>query len=254
MNLQTKLVDVNTDNLRDYPQAICFINAKHKTWHNKADWLAAQFKHGLKIKLLFLEGVKRPFGFIEYVPGEHCWRPVSAKGYMFIHCLWTNGRKFQRQGLGGMLIDEAVRDAKGMLGVAAVTSSKAFMADRRVFEKSGFKLTREMGTEQLMVKQLKKGPKPEFNDWEKELAKQKGLTMVYSKQCPWVARFIEDVQPVLKQSKLKPKIIELKTAKQAQKAPSPYGSFNLIYNGKLLSDRYISITRLKNIVKKEMAK
>jgi hypothetical protein len=52
--------------------------------------------------------------------------------------------------------------------------------------------------------------------------------------------------------KLEPDIIEIKTAKQAQKAPSLYGIFNLIYNGKLLSDRYISTTRFLNIINKEI--
>ncbi|MCP4751421.1 MAG: hypothetical protein GY866_11040 [Proteobacteria bacterium] len=43
-----------------------------------------------------------------------------------------------------------------------------------------------------------------------------------------------------------------KNAEDAQKAPSLYGVFNLIYKGKLLADRNISITRFKNIVKKEI--
>jgi len=75
---------------------------------------------------------------------------------------------------------------------------------------------------------------------------------VYSKQCPWVARFIDESQPIFKKEKLDLKIIELTTAGQAQKAPSLYGVFNLIYNGKLLADRYISTTRLSNIIRKDI--
>ena len=47
-------------------------------------------------------------------------------------------------------------------------------------------------------------------------------------------------------------ITEIKTAKEAQQAPSGYGVYSLVYNGKLLSDHYISNTRFKNILKKEI--
>ena len=52
----------------------------------------------------------------------------------------------------------------------------------------------------------------------------------------------------------KPRIIELKTAEEAQNAPSVYAAFNLIHKGRLLADRYISTTRFKNILNKELKK
>ena len=108
------------------------------------------------------------------------------------------------------------------------------------------------GKEQLLVKQFKDGPPPSINNWEAELKKYSGLTMIYSKQCPWVVRFIEESKPILAKEGLKCDVIELKSASQAQKAPSLYSSFNLIHNGKLLADRYISTTRFMNILKKEL--
>ena len=57
---------------------------------------------------------------------------------------------------------------------------------------------------------------------------------------------------MLKEEKLRLKKVELKTAAQAQQAPSLYGVFSLVHNGKLLADRYISVTRFKNIIKKEI--
>jgi hypothetical protein len=47
-------------------------------------------------------------------------------------------------------------------------------------------------------------------------------------------------------------VTELKNAEQAQNAPSIYATFNLIYNGKLLIDHYISNTRFLNIINKEL--
>jgi len=43
---------------------------------------------------------------------------------------------------------------------------------------------------------------------------------------------------------------ELKNAKQAQNAPSIYATFNLIYDGKLIVDHYISQRRFQNIIDK----
>lgn len=252
MEFTAKIVEVNTENIEDHPQVICFINQKHEYYHKKIDWLKEQFKNGLKIKLLYIDQDKKPVGFIEYVPGENCWRSVSAKGYMFIHCLWINGKKYQKQGLGGLLIKEVEKDAANMKGVAVITSGNSFMANSDIFTKNGYVKISESGKDQLMVKQCKKGALPSINDWQKELNRYKGLTIVYSRQCPWVARFIEEAKPIFEKEKLNPDIIEIKTAEQAQKAPSLYAVFNLIYNGKLLADRYISTTRFSNIVRKEI--
>lgn len=106
------------------------INPKHELYHLKIDWLKQQYKEGLKTKLLDLAGEKKPVGFIEYIPGRYCWRAVDAKGYMFIHCLWTYGKKHQHKGLGRFLIKEVEKDAKAMLGVAVVTRDKSFMANK----------------------------------------------------------------------------------------------------------------------------
>ena len=252
MNFNPTIVDVTSDNIDKHPQAICFINPKQETYHKKVEWLENQFTNGLKIRLLYIENEKRPVGFIEYVPGEYCWRAVNAKGYMFIHCLWINGKKYQHQGLGSLLIKEAEYDAKNMLGVAVLTSDNAFMAGKSIFQKNSYNMISESGKEQLMIKQFKEGLLPSFNNWQKELATYKNLTIVYSKQCPWVPRFIEEVKPILEKEKLEPDIVEIENAEQAQKAPSLYGVFNLIYNGKLLSDRYISTTRFSNIIKKNV--
>ena len=252
MNFETNIVEVTADNLAEHPQAICFINPKHEFYHKKIDWLKTQFENELKIKLLYLEGEKRPIGFIEYVPGEYCWRSVSAKGYLFIHCLWTNGKKYQHQGLGTLLLEEVEKDARRMSGVAVITSDKSFMANKDIFIKHGYNLISESGKEQLLAKQIRDGSLPSINNWQAELAKYNGLTIVYSNQCPWVARFVEEVKPILEEKKLVPRVVELKSAAQAQKAPSLYGIFNLIYDGKLLADRYISTTRFLNIVKKEI--
>lgn len=247
-----ELVDVNKDNISDYPPR-CFLNPKHLAYLTKKNWLMKRFSEGMKIKQLYLE--KKLVGFIEYVPGENAWRAVDAKDYLFIHCIWISPNKLKEKGLGSRLVNEVIKDAEkaGKMGVAVVTSKGSFMADKFLFLKNGFKLVSSAKPSyDLLVKKLKEGPNPKFRDSEKQLSEYEGLHIVYSNQCPWVSRFIGEVGSVVKKEGLKLKVTKMKNAKDAQNAPSVYGSFNLIYNGKLLSDHYISITRFKNIIKKEI--
>jgi len=44
------------------------------------------------------------------------------------------------------------------------------------------------------------------------------------------------------------------SAREAQNAPSYYGVFNLLWNGRLLADHYVSKGRFKNILRKEILK
>ncbi|MCU0276582.1 MAG: N-acetyltransferase [Acidobacteria bacterium] len=253
-----RVVEVTEANIAEHPGAICFINPRHPLYRPKVEWLRKRFSEGLRIRLLYLPGENRPrhggagrpAGFIETVPGESCWRAVKAEGYLFIHCLWTTGSKIQHQGLGSLLLQEAEREARGMRGVAALASDGSFMAKQKIFLKNGYAVVAESGTEQLLSKRFKKGPLPAIHDWRAELTKRQGWSIIYSKQCPWVARFIEEARPIFAKFDLQPIVTELKTAAQAQQAPSLYGVFSLIHNGKLLADRYISTTRLATILKK----
>jgi GNAT superfamily N-acetyltransferase len=249
--LEANIIDVTAANIGEHPQAICFINPKHEHFHHKVDWLEQQFKNGLKIKLLYPAGEKRAVGFIEYVPGEHCWRGVNAKGYMFIHCVWINGKENQLRGLGALLIKAVEAEAKEMLGVCLLTSDKSFMARRDIFRKLGYQVAAESGHDQLLVKQFKAGPLPVLRVLRPGTGTGQGLAIVYSRQCPWVARFLEEVKPILKKLNLILAVTELKTPAQAQSAPCVYGVFNLLYDGRVLADRYISTTRFLNILKAE---
>ncbi len=253
MDLKPTIIEVTAENITDHPQVICFINPKHDSYNHKINWFKSQFQKGLRIKLLYLENEKKAIGYIEYLPGDQCWRPIDATGYTFIHCLWTNGKKYQHQGLGSLLLQEVEKDAQGTKGVAVLTSDKAFMSTKEFFLKHEYQIVEEQGKEQLMVKQFSSDTLPKLRDWQSELTKyQNGLTILYSSQCPWVARFIDEVQPLLAETGATANIIEITTATEAQCAPSPYGILAVIWNGKLLADRYVSLTRFKNIMKKDM--
>ncbi len=232
----------------------CFLNPKHAGHLTKLEWLKDRFVEDFTIKHLLIEGEKRPNGFIEYVPGEYAWRAVDAEGYLFIHCIWINPNKYKQKGYGSLLLNETLKDAEkqGKAGVAVITSDGPHMASKDLFLKNGFELVERDDRFELLAKQLRKGALPKFRDWRTQLAKYKGLNIVYSNQCPWVARSISELSGVAKEKGLDLKVTELKNAKEAQNAPSIYGTFTLIYNGEIFADHYLSNTRFLNILKKEL--
>lgn len=250
--MEGKIVFVTPENIYEHPQAICFINPKNSFFKKKVDWYANEYKRGLRICLLYIPGEKKAAGFVEFVPGEYCWRAVNAADYMFIHCIWTTGKKIQHKGLGSILIKEVEKAAEGMAGVAVMTSDNAFMAKKEIFLKNGYIIAGAEGKDQLLVRQFRPGPMPSFTISSAAGAENDRLKVMYSKQCPWVARFIEEAKDDLEQ--LNADVTEISSPEEAQKAPSPYAVFNLLYKGKVLSDRYISVTRFRNIISKEKLK
>jgi N-acetylglutamate synthase-like GNAT family acetyltransferase len=247
------VIDVNEENISQYPPT-CFLNPNNVGYQIKAEWLKERFSEGLKIKALYLENDKKCYGFIEYVPGEYAWRAIEAKDYFFIHCIWISPNNFKSKGYGSFLVAECVKDAEkqGKAGVAVIASEGPFMANKALFIKNGFREVQASGVFTLLVKQLKKAAEPKFKAPENQLSNYKGLKIVYSNQCPWVARFISELAETIKGKSLKIDVVELKTAEQAQAAPSIYAVFSLLNDGKLLADHYISNTRFLNIVNKEL--
>ncbi len=249
------IIEVTANNYKDYPQAICFINPKHEHYPLKVSWLESQFKLGLKIKLYINPENKKVAGFIEYIPGEFASRGVAAKDYLFIHCIWMNSNKVKKQGHGSELVNEVINDARaqGKKGVAVITSEDAFMAKKELFLKNGFNVIEEHNKFQLLTLEVdgsKASAKLKYD--EDKLKQYSGWHIFYSKQCPWVARSIKEIEDVISEYKLKITIHKFASNEEAQNFGTIYSVFNLIKDGKLLADRYISATRFRNIVKKEI--
>jgi hypothetical protein len=231
----------------------CIKNPKNPGFKLKMAWLENRRKEGLKLKVLKVDGVAA--GFIEYVPGRAVWRPVSASNFMFIHCLWVYPKKFLQQGLGSLLIQHCIEDAKeqGMDGVATMTSKGSWLSSPEVFKKNGFALVEKKGRFLLMAKKMVECKDPAFRDWDQEAEKYKGLHLVYAPQCPLFAKSLDEMAVTAKKKGYELKVTVLESPEMAQKAPSGYGVYSLLYDGKVLADHYISNTRFTNILEKELS-
>lgn len=248
VNISPRIIDVTAQNIDEYPP-VCFLNPGNEGYRKKRAWLKERFGEGLIVKVLYDDADGKVHGFIEYVPGEYAWRAVDAEGYLFIHCIWVSPNRYKQKGYGSCLIRECIKDADGRPGVAVVTSDGPFMATRDLFLKNGFTVAEDDGRDQLLVKQLTEGPLPKFRDYREHLKNYRGWHILYADQCPWVARFVGELDPAIA-DRLSLTVTKLETPEQAQNAPSIYAVFTLIRDGTVLADRYISQTRLKNILKK----
>jgi len=248
------LVDVDAGNLEKLP--CCGVkNLAHEGRSRKNCWVKKYQKKGLRAKVL-LTPDNRQCGYIEYLPGEYAWRGVDAAGYMFIHCVWTFFKQFQGRGEASSMIRACLSDARraGMKGVAVIARESPWLAGARLFLKNGFEVVDAAPPDyQLLVRKLDPAAaNPTFKGgWEKKLKRYgQGLTILRSNQCPHIAKFASEIQQASEEAGLNPKVIELRTHRQAQNAPTPYAVFAVIHNGRLLADHQISRTRFRNILKK----
>ena len=236
------IVKIDETNIDQYPPT-CFLNPKNEGYLIKRDWIKKRLSEGLIIKQLYLENDGKCNGFIEYIPGEKAWRAVNAPGYMFIHCLWIVG-KSKGQGFSGILLDECIKDAKaaGMNGVAMVTSERVWLAGKKLLLKHGFESVEEAQPFNLMVKKFKDGSVPSFcGEWEQKASRfGKGFTVLYSSQCPYIPDATKTIIDFAKKRGMQFKAVELKSCREIREnAPSPYGVFCIVFNGRLLSYYYL---------------
>ncbi|MCK9150429.1 GNAT family N-acetyltransferase [Methanobacterium alcaliphilum] len=254
-----KIIDLNPDNISDY--GVCGYKdlKKHVELRKKIEWFQEYYPQGLRIKIVMSKkgGYQ---GMLEYIPGEYAHRPVEARGYMFIHCVFVGFRKeYKGQGMASILLDECIQETRnqGMLGVAVVTRKGPFMAGNDIFLNRGFQVVDSAQPDfNLMVKKFDdKSPDPKFRENMNESLKEysNGLTILRSVQCPYTEKNVNAIiESAENKFKLETNLVDLENAVDVQNSPCAFGSFCLIYDGKILSYHPISKTRFENIMKKEL--
>ncbi|MBL8923930.1 MAG: hypothetical protein JNJ54_34055 [Myxococcaceae bacterium] len=206
----------------------------------KVRWVRARFKEGLALTLL---GAKER-GFVEVMPGERCWRPIRAKGWDVIHCLWVVGSSKGR-GRGDALLElvEARAKEHGRAGVAVVSREQHWVTPRSFFERRGYQVADEADGFVLLTRALKKAAKlPAFvtHDFSARLARHRtGLVVFRAAQCPYLGDATGDAVALARALKVPSKVVEFTSAKQLrEQTPTPYGVFAIALDGKLLTSTY----------------
>ncbi len=243
-----EIIEVTPSNIDKYGVG-CIRNKKHPGVQEKIKWYKEHYHTGLRMLQVYVDN--KLSGFLEYVSGGNLWRPVMAEDYLFIHCIWVYENKLHGEGLGSLLINKCVEAARdsGRLGIATISSRGSWLADERIFLKNGFEKIASKERFDLLVYKLKRGRLPEFIKWEERAEDHPGTALILSHQCPANARAMIDIEKIAEEEGIDLKINILKDNCEAQRAPSGFGVFQLLHNGKVLEDHYISGTRFRNIAK-----
>ena len=256
--MAVEIIDTNTDNILKY--GVCgYKDIKKAGYPEKIEWLKDRFPEGMKIKTLYSDNDGTQ-GMIEYIPGEYCWRPVEASGYMFIHCIFSGFKNiYKGKGYGSLLLDECLKDATmgNLHGVAVVTRKGPFMARKELFVKNGFEVVENAPPDfELLVKKFNKNaPAPKFKGkWEERVSQYgEGLTIIRADQCPYTVKNVKEISETAEKTYgIKPNIISLRNCEEAQNSPCAFGTFCIIHHGKAIAYHPISETRFTNIMNKEL--
>ncbi|WP_082067269.1 GNAT family N-acetyltransferase [Paenibacillus terrae] len=206
-------------------------------YKQKLDWTEEGYNSGLVYVQLKID--KKPVGFIEYAPGEAAWRVVHADGYMVIHCLWVG---VTGMGYGTQLIQQCIQDAKqlGKKGVVVLSNADTSWApESSIFKKNGFEYVGKAPYSfELYVYKFRDDPNPYFPDnWNERLERfNQGLTILRTDQCPYLEVATQNIIQAAKSVNIEPEIIHIRDRSEMMElSPTPYGVFNVIFQGQLIS-------------------
>jgi len=250
---EINIISVTPENVAEHG-LWCIKDRKAAGYQEKLAWFNTQFEKGLRIKIAENDGGVK-IGFIEYTPAEQAWRPVDAPGYFFIHCMWVYPNNNRSQGVATQLIEHCEQDARQSKknGVCSFSSNGPWMKSKKIFLKLGYSEAAKLGRFELMVKKLAtKAKDPAIIDWRQQQNNYDGWHLLYAHQCPWHEKSVQAMQSTAKAHGIKLNITRLNTPQDAQRAPSGFGVFSLLKDGKLLEDHYLSKTRFESIIKKEL--
>jgi hypothetical protein len=248
-----RIIDVTDNNISE-TGIYCIKDKKSAGYKSKVEWYKSNIENGLKIKIA-TDYQGKQLGFIEYIPSEFAWRPIKANNYIFIQCILIYLNEVKEKGIGSFLLQICEQDARDMdkSGICAMSSKGAWLANKSLYEKNGFIVGDRLGRFELLIKSFdSRTSKPGFIDWTKQQTKYKGWNLIYSNQCPWHEKSITDLKQSALDKGINLKVTKLTSPIEAQNAPSGFGTFSLIKDGKLLEDHYLSKKRFENIVIQEI--
>lgn len=202
--------------------------------HSKKEWMKARFAEGLIFRRFDLRGKV----FIEYMPVETVWKPILGRNFFIINCLWVSGQ-YKGKGYSKQLLEACIADARaqGKDGIAVVTSQKVkpFLTDKKFYLWHGFTVADAVPPyfELLVLKWNTAAENPQFAPHIKtgESAFPPGLTVVYSRQCPFMDDFAHLYVALAHRHGFEAQAIELTNTREAQALGSPFGTFGIWYNG-----------------------
>lgn len=219
---------------------------------SKKEWLRNRFEEGL----VFLKADVRGKCFIQYVPAENAWTPITADGYMYIDCLWVSGQ-YKGQGYARELLESCIADAKqkGKKGLTILSSEKKlpFLSDPKFLVYHGFQVAdRANPSYVLYYLPFEPGSNvPTFKEHvKKPNIKEAGWVLYYSASCPFTAKYVPLIEQLARDKGILFQMVKVTNTREAQAAPAPFTTYSLFYNGEFVTNEILSEKRFEKLLEK----
>ena len=244
-------IKVTKDNLEKEHICCAISNNKDVQVSSKKAWLADRFDEGL----VFLKSIERGKCFIEYIPAEYAWVPITGDGYMYIDCLWVSG-SFKGHGYSTDLLNACIEDSKqkGKVGlcILAAAKKKPFLADPKFLKYKGFTVCDEAdnGIQLWYLPFSSNIAKPQFKECAKHPhIEEKGYVLYYTSQCPFNAKYVPVLQQTAKENGILFNAIHIDSREKAQNAPTAVTNYALFYDGRYITNEQMNDKRFLKLVK-----
>lgn len=243
-------ITVTKENLEQEHICCAISSNKDVQVSSKKAWLLDRFDEGL----VFLKSVERGKCFIEYIPAENAWIPITAAGYMTINCLWVSG-SFKGNGYSSELLEQCICDskAKGKKGLCILSSAqkKPYLADPKFLAYKGFSICDEAdnGIQLWYLPFDKEGDKPQFKGCAKHPhTEEAGYVLYYTSQCPFNAKYVPALEKMAVDNGIPFHAIHITCKEEAQNAPTPITTYALFHDGKYLTNEVLNDKKFLTMV------
>jgi len=230
----------------DEEHICCAISSKATGVVYKKEWLKKRISEGLVFNKLDERGKV----FIEYLPSEVAFAPISAKDYMYINCFWVSG-KFMKKGYGTQLLDSCIKDSKekGKKGLVVLSSNKKkpFLSDPKFLKKKGFEVCDSRDFYELLYLPFEEGVKPKFK--EQVSLEAEGNLLYYTHQCPHTEKYVSLIKQFAEDKGITLNVILLDTKEKAQDAVCPFTTYSLYLNGQFVTNEILTEKKFLEYIK-----
>lgn len=235
-------IQITKENLDEEHICCAISNNKDLQVVSKKEWIRQRLDEGL----VFLKGDIRGKCFIEYIPCEYAWVPITANGYMHINCFWVSG-SCKGHGYANDLLEQCINDAKkkGKIGLTVISSASkiAFLSDPKYLSYKGFQVAdRAEPYFNLMYLPFSENAEvPKINSCAKApLTDINGFALYYTAGCPFTAKYIPILESCAEKNGINLNTIKIDSCTKAHNAPALWTNFALFYNGKYVTHEILS--------------
>lgn len=241
---------ITKENLEKEHICCAISNNKDIQVASKKAWIANSLNDGL----VFLKSTERGKCFIEYIPAEKAWCPVSANGYMHINCFWVSG-SLKGHGYANDLLNACIADAKaqGKLGITVISSPKKmpYLSDPKYLSYKGFKIadTAEPFFNLMYLPLTDNAPLPQFKDCVKHprIDKQ-GFVIYYTHACPFTAKYVPIIESYAKDKGILFESVLIDNIDKAQTAPMAWTNYAVFYNGQYITNEILNEKKFADLI------